>query len=541
MARLVFISPYMKGEQSSSDLTRLVSYIATREGAEMLRDENSGLPATGKQRELIRQLVKDFPQSKEMLEYEDFRKSGTRGDASEFISLALEQNVDQLDRRESYLEYISHRPGVQLWGEHGLFNSDGKVPVLSEAVEEVANHAGNVWTPIVSLRREDAERLGYTNAANWQSLINSLLPELAQGYKIPLDDLRWYGAFHNKDKHVHVHLIIYSADPNEGYLTKQGIRDVKSAFARRIFRQELISVYQRQTEYRDTLGKTAEEMMAELIKQMHTGTVDNPRLEQLTADLAEQLRHTKGKKVYGYLPPRVKIIVDAIVDDLAKDERVAKAYELWQEMRDEVCRTYSDTLPERLPLSAQKEFKQVRNMVIREVLKLNDASLTFEIPEIGEAQISEEAASTADYVQYHLGKKLLDNGNIPKAVEHLTVSAEAGNQYAQYALGRLCLMGKYVPMDKDLAVYWLTLSAAQGNEYAQFFVDRLNQSRDPSVALAVLGMFYHMGRIFADNSVSGSAGNGMQIDRKRMRKLREKKIAAGHKPDDHEDHIQQQM
>ncbi len=468
MARLVFISPYLKGSKDGEHLANLTKYAATREGAEILRDETSQLPATRKQRDLIEQLVKDIPDSAELLEYEDFKESGTRGDASEFIAQALEQTP--LDKRENYLDYISHRPGVQLWGEHGLFSSEGKVSVLSKVVDEVSNHTGNVWTPVVSLRREDAERLGYDNAANWQALITSLLPELAQGYKIPLKNLRWYGAFHNKEKHVHVHMIIFSSDPKEGFLSRQGIRKVKSAFAKRIFRQEMISVYQRQTEYRALLGRSAEERMAALIRQMQTRTVVDSKLEQLVSDLAERLRFVKGKKVYGYLPPRVKSLVDEIVDVLAKDQRVAAAYELWQEMREEVCRTYSDTLPERLPLSAQKEFKQVRNMVIREALKLGGTDLALDVP-------------------------ALDNEQEP-----------------------LDLPDRAAPRSSDSEnAHPMTL-----------------HSRLPPTANTVVRLFWHMGRIFADNSATGTAGNGMRIDRKLRSKIKEKKIALGQRPDDQE-------
>ena len=195
-------------------------------------------------------------------------------------------------------------------------------------------------------------------------------PEIARGYKIPLEHLRWYAAFHRKEDSVHIHMVVFSSDPKEGYLTRQGIQQVKSAFGRRIFQQDLLHVYEQKTEYRDALGRDAERTMAELITQMETGQIQNENLERLVLELAQRLHNTQGKKVYGYLPPKTKVLVDAIVDELAKDERVAAAYNLWNQMREEVCRTYSEQLPERLPLSKQKEFKAVRNMVIRETLRL---------------------------------------------------------------------------------------------------------------------------------------------------------------------------
>ena len=220
-------------------------------------------------------------------------------------------------------------------------------------------------SPVVAIRREDAERLGYDTAENWRALVNACLSDIAKGYKISPDHLRWYAAFHGKEQSVHIHMVVFSSDPKEGYLTKQGIQQVKSAFARRIFRDDLFHVYEQKTEYRASTQREARLAMEELIQQMRNGDRDNPHLEQLTTALALRLQTTKGKKVYGYLPPKTKTIVDEIVDELAKDERVAAAYDLWYQMQEEICRTYSEHLPRRVPLSQQKEFKAVRNMVIQ--------------------------------------------------------------------------------------------------------------------------------------------------------------------------------
>ena len=653
MARIIFISPYLKGGQDKSKLAHRTKYIATRDGVDLLRAERGAESVTEKQREYILRLVKTFPQSKELAEYEDYLSVHTKDAASDFIDQVWEQFIDSMDKRENYLDYVSHRPGVQSDGDHGLWDRDGKVMNLSRAVEELANHPGVVWTPVVSLRREDAERLGYTDVDNWRALVNSCAAEIAKGYRIPMEHLRWYAALHEKEKHVHIHMVVFSSNPKEGYLTKEGIRDIKSAFATRIFEQDLLHTYERKTEYRNTLQRSAQARMVELVASMNSGSAASERLEQLIGDLAEKLKTTKGKKVYGYLPPRVKSVVDEIVDELAKDERVAAAYSLWQDMQDEVVRTYTDELPERVPLSQQKEFKPVRNMVIRETLKLADRRVTFEDedmddepeeaamappPTSGIHKIYEQAERyrrakkalydedadmdekrsaidelqklweegytiaahqlgkvyrdglgvAADWVKaegwfrksaergtvcsaYALGKLLLPVGlsteairwlkyaadagdqyarytlgkvylagenaekNVDTAVEYLRASAEQGNQYAQYALGKLYLLGREVPPDREAAVYYLTQSAEQGNRYAQFFLDHLNDIRNPSVGLAVLRMFHHMANIFRDTTAQDSTHMGLHIDRKRWRELQEKRIAMGHKPDDHED------
>ncbi|MBO6267092.1 MAG: hypothetical protein J6M06_02545, partial [Synergistaceae bacterium] len=337
MARFIFISPYLKGGKDAAKLTHRTRYFATREGVALLQSDNAGLAPSDKQRAFIARALKQFPEARELPEYEDYHAAPSRKTAGIFIEQLWEQFVMALEERENFLDYVAHRPGVQSDGDHGLWDAHGKVQNLSAAVREVADHTGVVWTPVVSMRREDAERLGFTDVENWRAVVNACTGEIAEGYKIAPDHLRWYAALHEKEKHVHIHMVIFSSDPKEGYLTKEGIRTVKSAFARRLFEQDLLCVYQRQTQYRDTLQQEAAAKMRELIERMGGSTIHNEKLEMLTDELAERLRDTKGKKVYGYLPPATKRIVDAIVDELARDERVAEAYSLWQEMRDEVC------------------------------------------------------------------------------------------------------------------------------------------------------------------------------------------------------------
>ena len=603
MSDLRFMSPYLKGGGDSARRANRIRYFATRPGVEVLTD-GSSLPATKKQKAYIQRLLRAFPDARELLEYADYLEHPTQESASEFIRQAREDFAVPISQRENYLDYVSHRPGVELRGEHGLWTSGGKVENLAEAVREVAEHPGNVWTPVVAIRRQDAERLGYDNAENWRSLVNACLCDIAKGYKIHPDHLRWYAAFHEKEKSVHIHMVIFSTDPKEGYLTQDGIRQVKSAFARRIFQQDLMHVYEQKTAYRNQLQQDAAVAMQELIRQMRDGTLENPQLEDQIEALARRLQTVRGKKVYGYLPPEVKLMVDGIVDVLAADERVAKAYDLWNEMRETICRTYSENLPERLPLSKQKEFKPVRNMVIREALQLarqqegigeeqeqpidpihlqqeaetGDAAAMGTLGKrlLGQRRITEglfwleQSAGQGDpSAQYALGKWHLKRGNVSQALRwlgaaadqnhsaaqyrlgmlylqgelvekdvnqtlrHLTASCENGNQYAQYALGRLYLLGGEVPQDQETARAWLSRSAAQGNVYAQALLDHPDRSWT-AVAQSVTQLLYHMSRIFEDNCKTDAMHRGLQIDRKRRRQLRERRLAMGHKPDDHE-------
>ena len=479
MSHIRFMSPYLKGGRDAAKLSNRTRYIATRPGVEVLRGEHSEQPATKKQQAYIQRLLRDFHGADELLEYEDYRNAPTQGNANAFIRQVQEDFAEPMSRMENYLDYVSHRPGVQMDGEHGLWYTEGKVRNLSQAVREVAEHTGSVWTPVVAIRREDAERLGYNDADSWRHLVCACAPEIARGYKIPLEHLRWYAAFHRKEDSVHIHMVVFSSDPKEGYLTRQGIQQVKSAFGRRIFRQDLLHIYEQKTEYRDALGRDAERTMAELIAQMETGQLQNENLEQPILELSRRLQNTKGKTVYGYLPPTAKALVDAIVDELAKEERVAAAYDLWNQMREEVCRTYSEQLPERLLLSKQKEFKAVRNMVVREVLQLG-------------------------------------RGEHPTADEIVHMPTPSGTPPAQSGLP----YGAHHPQQE--AAHHQRTQTHRAVSHAD-------------TARCVLQLFHSMGRIFREQSASDAIQTGLHIDRKRRRMLREKRMALGHKADDHEE------
>ena len=347
-----------------------------------------------------------------MPEYEDYQTERSQKNAAEFISQVQENYGYLLDKRENYIDYVANRPGVRKLGEHGLWNADGKVPVLQNAIDEVAHHQGNIWTPVIAIQRSDAVRLGYDSADSWRSLICSEIDQIAKAYKILPSHLKWYAAFHEKERSVHVHLVIFSTDPNEGYLTKPAILELRSAITRQIFKDDLKNIYVQQTAYRDQLQENALEVMDFLIQKMQDGDLKNPRIELLITELAERLQNYSGKKVYGYLPPATKRIVDAIVDELAGDERVAEAYLLWQDMRDEVFSFYSKAKPEHVPLSQQKEFKPVRNMVIREVVQMMEQQATLEsAPPTPERRSPppESVAACVVRMLHHMGNIFRDN------------------------------------------------------------------------------------------------------------------------------------
>lgn len=632
MARIIFKCPYLKGgAKSASHLNNYVRYMATREGAQHLSPDRARCPVTEPQKQLVERLLWDFPLSRGLFEYEDYVAAPTQGNASEFITRALEDNADQISKRENYVDYIASRPRAQRRGSHALFTDTDEPLVLSQIADAVAHHPGNIWLPIISLRREDAARLGYDDAAQWRELLTGFAPEMAEAMKIPVEQFRWYAAFHDEAHHPHLHMVCFSADGKSGYLNTDGIEKIKAGLAKEIFRQELHELYGQQTMRRNALTQDARELLQQITEQMQNGTLENPEIEQLMVYLSDQLKTTKGKKQYGYLKAPLKSVVDEIVDELQKDERISQAYGLWYELRDEVLRTYRKDLPKRLPLSRQKEFRQIHNLVIQEAVRLGEIGTVFPpleadepvIPSpewqtltavdtppeqvqmlleqltqtaeagqapaqyalgrlyrdggsveknhlrsviwltqaakqgdrramyaLGKLYLAEDDLSTAmrwfqqsaelgyTLAQYHLGQLLLESGDADSntaAVRWLTDAAECGDPYAQYALGKLYLLGKQVPPDHDAAVRWLKQSATQGNESARATLERMERFRGPSVLSAATRLLHHMSRIFQEQSTNGPIASIQFTDSKLRQRIRDKKIAMGHKPDDHED------
>lgn len=377
MARLIFICPYISG--NSTRKSNHVNYIATREGVEILAAKELNYSNVGVEDGFVEELQ------------------------SEYLSFEDDVNPDNSEKCSILVNYIAERPGVQKIGTNGLFSMTNEEIVLSRVRKEIAEHEGNVWIPIISLTREDAEQFVYNNAEAWKNLLRAHSADIAESMKIHPDNLRWYAAYHNKDTHPHVHMVIYSTDPKEGYLTKTGIRQLKSALANDIFRPEMLEYYSQKTEQRDELNLRAQDVMKELIEQMETGTMENEKIELLMCELSEALKSVSGKKQYGYLSPKLKSVVDEITNELAKDTRVTEAYKLWNEMQNAVINIYTDNLPEPLPLSQQKEFKTVRNMIIREALALPDLQVHADLASKEELESDNIApqAETAVLVNTH--------------------------------------------------------------------------------------------------------------------------------------------
>ena len=502
MPRLVTKFKYLKPNDRLS-AGGYAEYIATREGAERIDDSRKFLPATEQQKKLIRRLLKDFPDSKHSLEHEDYLQAQTIGAASEFISRTIEEHADQALDTKTYADYIATRPRAERFGSHALFTDDGVPVQLSKVSAELNQYSGNIWTAIVSLRREDAERLGYNHGERWRDMLRSQTQVLSDAFHIPMQNLKWFAAFHNESHHPHVHMIVYSDVPSEGFLTKEGVAKLRSSFARDVFAQDLQSIYTRQTQHRDALRTQSKDLISQIVTEINSGVYDNPKVEDLLLQLAERLSGTSGKKVYGYLKADVKVIVDSIVDELASDERISRLYGLWYEQREAVLQTFTDEMPERIPLSRNKEFKTIKNAVIQEAMNIVLDRVPLEEPNepddteqpeqdpqpreeepapedpgqssSSELNPSDESAKNL-FRLYRNAKFLLerdtDHYDPEQAILLLTTAAEQGFVWAQYRLGKLFLRGEDTEQNVEDALHWLRLAADQGNEWAQYLLGK---------------------------------------------------------------------
>ena len=560
MPRLILKSPYLKPGRKKSPGGYL-KYIATREGVEMAEDTSCHLPATAEQKKQIEKLLKKYPDSNDSHEHQDYAENPTRGNADMFIGSILELHADA-PRRDTYLKYISERPGVEKSGANGLFTDEGVPIVLSQVQEEMNNHPGNIWTHIISLRREDAERLGYNTPDAWMHLLRSQRNMIAQQMKIAPENFRWYAAFHNAGHHPHVHMMAYSIDPKEPYLTEKGIENIKSGLAREIFQQDLLQIYQKQTDFRDKLRHESKEQMDRIVTKINAGNFSDPALEEMLLQLSKKLFQSKGRKQYGYLKPEVKKIVDEIVSYLSEEKHIRELYSHWYDLKEDVLRTYTDTFPERIPLEQNKEFKSIRNAVIQQALQIHlppkdahrfDPPLSepvptrVDFPDDGSKVYTKavkflcdpavpptpkierffhEAAirGSADAV-YGMGRIYMKR-DIAKAIGFFELAAAQGNTYAEYQLGKIHCFGLGVPRDLDRGMEWLRLSASYGNQHAASLLRHVQQHIHTASVRGVFGLLQSIAGMIQENG-DHLYKKRKSIDRKQRQKIAEKKLAQG--------------
>ena len=378
----------------------------------------------------------------------------------------LDENADSI-----YMRYIATRPRAEKHGEHGLFGAEDAVD-LEKTLGELKAHEGNVWTIIYSLRREDAARLGYDNAASWRALLRSKQADFAEAMQIPPSQLRWYAAFHDEGEHPHIHMMLWSGDPKYGFLRKDRLLHMQSVLTNTIYADELKEIYiQKDVAYKE-VTEAARETMRKIVDQLES--LENPpeSIQQKLLELALELRTVSGKKQYGYLKKPFKDMVDSIVDELEKLPEVAAYYAVWNGLRDTLEGYYKNRPRQHNPLSQQKEFRAIKNAIIQEAERLRQQ---MEQESLQDEEPSAEKAST-------------DASANPTLADENTSSATSH-------------------------------SVRLPSEYL------LNST---------VRLFHQMGQIFRDNAAPPSNPMGIRIDSKRRKKLMQKRLAMGHKQDDHE-------
>ena len=345
--------------------------------------------------------------------------------------------MDRLTSRKNYVSYLANRPGAVKFGKHGLFSQSDEPVELEKTAKEIAAHGGNVWTHVVSLRRDSAQAMGYDNLKAWRDLVKRQIANIAKSQKIEMKNLRWYAAFHDKKTNPHAHIIVYSANEREGFLTNRGIEKIRSGFANDIYQDELHHLYQQQTDLRNLLKKESSEFMRKLVNDIAGNAFEDTELLSLVSKLSKQLNNVKGKKVYGYLKPEVKQTVNAIFEALAENDSIQKMYKLWCEMEQQKHDVYSSAKLQFPKLTDNKEFKSVKNMIVQTVLDMNSPVIDIEIEEPEPTEYFNEDTDNCisvnsaldDLMEYDFNRNVenavtSDTGKTPKSRYYLKWSNE---------------------------------------------------------------------------------------------------------------------
>lgn len=462
MARLIQKTGFISRKSAGG----YMRYIATREGVEVLTCKG---PVTEKQKEMVTKLLKDFPDIRDSFEYEDYKQAPTLHTASALISAALDSHMQNLQSENGYLRYIATRPGAEKHGAHGLFGREENAD-LTAAMQDLTAHDGNVWTIIYSLHREDAERLGYNNAAAWRKLLVSQQNKFAEAFHVPASALHWYAAYHDADTHPHIHMMIWT--DQETVLKRDAVVKLRSVMTNSIFQAELENLYIRKDAAYKDVTEAARAVMHELVDCMEAVSDPPASIQQKLLELALELCTTGGKKQYAYLKKPLKDMVDSIVDELEKLPEVAAYYSVWNGLRDTLEGYYKNRPRQHNPLSHQKEFRAIKNAIIQEAERLRQQM---------EQESSQDEEASAE-------KTSTDASTNPTLADENTSSTASH--------------------DAQLPSEYLLNSTVR--------------------------LFHQVGQIFRDNAAPPSNPMGIRVDSKRRKKLMQKRLALGHKQDDHE-------
>ncbi len=483
MSQLIVKWRYMS-PNSKANAKNLIKYIAKRDGVEFTDECWRGKKVTKYQDELIKQLINDFPSAINSEEYKVYFEKHTRGSASDLITQTLDYNLDMVAKRENYVDYIAHRPGVETFGKHGLF-SDVNVAVdnLDKIANHVANQTDNIHTYIISLSREDAVRLGFDHAERWIELIRENKINFAKALGVPYSDLQWYGAFHNESYHPHVHLVMFSKS-QKAFITKDRLENLKMNLSRQIFADDRIEIYKEQNKLRSQMSETVKDEIDLLISSINSGNFKNDNIERALLELSESFANYKGKTVYGYLPQSMKKKVNFIIDELEKNENISELYNLWCKYNDKIIKMYQQEGTYYIPLSQNKTFKPLKNIIIREALNICMGNISFnDVLDENDEPVEEEYSGKTFYethhglYEYQMAKRHLDASaesyDLNLGIQYLMQSADIGYEFALYKLGKFYISGNYVKKDLHKAKELLAKASDMNNCYAQFSLAKL--------------------------------------------------------------------
>lgn len=370
---------------SGKHVSGLVKYCGTRESVALnITDEFKNQPATEKQvstiNDLLEELGFDMNDEDMPIEYDDYTKAPTKQNASELISrlseiLSMSSEKYSFDEAANLIEYAAKRPTAVRVGSHGLFSSFEDVN-LENAMQEISTHEGNIWTHILSLKREDANALGYDSQAPWRNLVMSHIDEIAKAHKIKPENLRWYGAMHNTSYHPHIHLFVYSTDPKEGYFDRNDIKKIKSKFANDIFKDELQMVFEQKTHFRDELNQKSKIILNELLKNPEK-SFENEALQNIANKMLKLSQSYKGSAKYGFQTKEVKALVNEIQSELVKNNPLlSELYTNWCNQQFNIEKVYLKNPVREYPIETNSTFNTIKNIIMLQAEKLRNNTYT---------------------------------------------------------------------------------------------------------------------------------------------------------------------
>lgn len=512
IGRMILNSKFIKSTgKNNASIENLINYISTREGVELTKEKEwEIINSTKGQKELIGTIIDKIPDLIKTFEYEEYIKNSSIKNAFEFIYIAKNFSDETFIDKEKLVNYMSERPGVYKVGKHGLFSIDNEEIDLELVKKNISNHEGNIWTNIISLKREDAEKLSLNNQEAWKNIVQTQSINISKSMNIGIDNLKMYGAFHNESHHPHIHLVVYSKDPKEGYLTNKGLEKIKAGFAHEIFKDEFLHAYKEKDIVNENLNKYILEKMKNIINEIEKNKIIEIEsdLGSMLIDLSKKLENVKGKKVYGYLNKSLKNDVNKILEEIVKDTHIQELYNSFADIQKSILNIYKDKEVSIAPLMENKKIaNRIRNMILKEAVKISETNeeiledinsgsyekdleiqkdkFLFEkihdtdyediYEDIYPKETKETQGEKDKYIPYEdiYSKETEDTREDIYPKEKIYIKeVDCKNDIEQYKLGKQYILGEEIEKNIEKGLDLITKSAEQGNKYALYFLGK---------------------------------------------------------------------